>query len=187
MSLMATYYDYLCGRLGINPCEMGIESVCSLMLVCPFYAVMPDDENQIEQALYMRREYARQLSNEEKTQFYRAVGPCSVFEIVVILVEKLRYNLIGNPLANNQPALLFLELLDNLGVSWVNDRVFAENPGTCSAEIEGALEVFVNREYGPCGEDGGLFPVEKARSDMREMSLHRQMEEYLIDRFDALR
>ena len=186
MNPIGSYYNYLCDRIGIDPAECKMECVCSMLIVSPFIAVLKDDENQIEQALYMRREYARDLDPAEKSAFYRAMGPCSVFEILVEMVEKMHYNLIGNPLASSRQGALFFELLDNLELGWINDDAFGENPDACSDYIEDAVRTFVYREYDENGANGGLFPVTLLKNDVTKMSLLRQMEAYLIDRYDAL-
>lgn len=186
MSVMGEYYAQICKRLGVDPDTSGYSALCSLMLVSPFIAVLKSDENEIERALYARREYARKLSTKERTDFYEAMGPCSVLEIIASLVDKLSYNLINNPLASDDPGALFFELMDNLGLTWLNDDAFGRDAEACNGSFEDAMQTFIYREYDENGNDGGLFPVEKAASDMREMSLHRQMEEYLIDRFGAL-
>lgn len=186
MSALTSYYDYICGRLGFDPAAHRLECVCSSLLVSPFIAVLSDDENQVEQVLYMRREFVRGLSEAEKKAFYRSLGPCSVLEILVIFVEKMRYNLIGNPLASSDPGALFLELLDNLGLSWINDDAFGADPDGCNDAIEDILQTFTYRDYDADGQNGGLFPLDFPKNDVREMSLFRQMESYLIEKYDLL-
>lgn len=186
MSLISKYYDSLCRDIGVDPEAMGVESICALLMVSPFTAVLEDDENAIESALYIRREYARDMPGADKQEFYRALGPCSVFEIMHILISEMSYKLIGNPLASSDPGVLFLELIDNLDLGWVDDRAFAMDAERCSDYVEDVVSTFVNRDYDFYGQDGGLFPVNETTYDMRKKSLFAQLDTYLIDRYDAL-
>lgn len=186
MSLMTEYYNWLCERMSINPRENGIESVCSMLMVSPFVAVLKDDENLIESALYLRRTFVRGCDQEQKREFYHSLKDCSVLEIMSVLLEKMSYMLLENPLASSDQGALFFELLDNLELGWINDRSFSANPDVCSEYIEDAVSIFVNRDYDDDGQNGGMFPLENPRSDAREMGLYQQMDEYLIERYDML-
>lgn len=186
MSLMTRYYRWLCSELGVDPKESKIESVCSMMMISPFVSDMWEDQNIVESALYSRREFVRDQDPIAKREFYRAMGECSVLEVIAILIRKMSYMLLGNHLASSNQGALFFELLDNLGLSWINDDAFSRDEDGCREYIEDVMSRFVGREYEENGDDGGLFPLENPPEDMREMSLFQQLDAYLIEKYDAL-
>ena len=183
---MIKYYKWLCGELGINPKRQGVESICAMMMVSPFVAHVEEDKNIIESALYSRRNFVRNQKADVKREFYRAMGDCSVLEILVILIRDMSYKLLGNELASSNQGALFFELIDNLGLGWINDEAFSKDEHGCREYIEDILYQFVGRNYAENGDDGGLFPLDNPPDDMREMGLFRQLDAYLIEKYDAL-
>lgn len=186
MSLMTRYYHWLCDELQIDPEKSKIESVCALLMVSPFVPQLQEDENLVESALYARRNFVRSQDAAAKREFYRAMGPCSVLEILVVLVNDMSYKLLGNRLASSNQGALFFELMDNLGLGWINDDAFGRDPEACSDYVEDVLSQFVSRNYAENGEDGGLFPLDNPPDDMRKMGLYSQLDAYLIEKYDAL-
>lgn len=186
MSLMTKYYQWLCEEMEIDPENSKIESVCAMMMVTPFVAELEEDKNLVESALYSRRNFVRNRSMNDKRNFYRAMGDCSVLEIMAVIVRKMSYMLLGNALASSRQGALFFELIDNLGLGWINDDAFGSDPDSCSEYIEDVLSQFVGRNYAENGEDGGLFPLENPPDDMRKMGLFQQLDAYLIEKYDAL-
>lgn len=182
------YYDWLCARIAIpKPEEYGYGQLMAQMMMFPFEARVQEDEHRIEDALYLRRQFARSFVNfdEQKRDFYRALGPCSVLEIFVILVEKMSFELDGNRLADNTPSALFLELIDNLDLCYLTDDAFKEDPIECSEELGIILSTFVNRTYDQNG-GGSAFPLKTAKTDMAQIGLVQQMDLYLIEKYDIL-
>lgn len=186
MSLMAEYYDWLCDKIDFDPARYDMESVCAQLMISPFVANLKEDENLIESALYLRRTFIRGYDTDDKREFYKALGPCSVFEVINILLDQMSYSLLGNPLASSNQGALFLELMDNLGLGWINDKAYSNAPEECTEYIEDVVSAFVNRTYDVDGNNGSLFPLENPRSDMRDLPLYQQLDAYLIERYDAL-
>lgn len=186
MSLMSEYYNWLCDKMAFDPRDFEMESVCSQLMVSPFVATIKEDENLIESALYLRRTFIRGYGTEDKRGFYRSLGPCSVLEVICVLLEKMSYSLLGNPLASSDQGALFLELMDNLGLGWINDRAYSHSPEECTDYIEDVVSTLIGRTYDYDGENGGMFPLENPKSDVRNLGLYQQLDEYLIERYDAL-
>ena len=186
MNALCQYHDWLFDRIGVNPEDHEIECLCGLLLVLPFEAVLKEDGNIIESALYLRRTFIRDYDADEKRRFYQSMGPCSILEMLCVLLEKMSYMLIENPLASSEQGALFFELIDNLELGWINDRSFQQNPEWCNDYIEEAIQTFTYRDYDENGQNGGLFPVEHAPFDMREVGLYQQMDAYLIEKYDLL-
>lgn len=183
------YYDWLCERLRLKPISSGYEWLCAKLMTIPFKAVktVTDDNNRVSDALYLRSTFCYKFSLDARARrdFYRSLGPCSVFEIMVVMIEEMCFLMGSNALASNDPSSLFFELIDNLDLGYLNDWCYRHDPKSCDEEAEETVAVFVNREYEYDGY-GGLFPLEHADEDQRTVNLYHQMELYLIERYDIL-
>lgn len=189
MVAILDYFKWLCQKIAIpDPGEYGYKQLFSRMMVYRFKALLEEDERRIEDVLYLRRSFARTvkgLDENQRRDFYTALGPCSVFEILVILADKMSFELSGNRLADTNPAALFFELIDNLELGYLKDEAFEEDLETSVDELEGILSVFVNRDYGVNGY-GSVFPLEKPSTDVSKIGLIQQMDLYLIEKYDLL-
>ena len=190
MNAIQAYRNWLLERIAItNPAEYGYQSLFSQLMEIPFYSTLHEDSLRIDEALYLRRSFARTfengLSEKEKVEFYEALGPASVFEILAIMVEKMSYQLIGNKLADSSPFALFLELLDNSGLSYLTDRAYAEDPESSREECAETVKNILDHCYDFDG-NGGFFPVETHGFDMTSLDLKQQMELYLAEKYDIL-
>ena len=190
MNAVLAYYQWLLNRIAIpNPKQYGYQRLFAQLLATPFYSSLQEDTLRIEEALYLRRSFARTfehgLSEEEKRSYYEALGPVSVFEIMAIMVEKMSYQLAGNKLADPSPAALFLEILDNAGFCFLTDECFEDDPESAQIELASTVRIILERDYDVSG-NGGFFPLDVPVTDMRELDLKQQMELYLVEKYDIL-
>ena len=182
------YHQWLCDRIAIHePRRYGYRELFLRLMMAPFTALMTEDERRIEDVLYLRRSYARTMEwdDEQRRTFYRSLPHCSVFEIMVVMVEKMSFQLDGNMLADNHPSVLFFEILDNLELGYLNDGAFAEDPDGCLEELERVVKVLVERQYDAYG-NGSFFPVEAPPTDMSKCNIVEQMDVYLIEKYRIL-
>ena len=186
-AIVESYMRWLCDRMHFKPVQSGYEWLCEKLISSTFRVDkrVPDDVKAVSEALYLRSTFAfkNNLSAMDSRGFYRSLGPCTVLEIVAVLVEKMSFLLNANLLASNYPACLFFELMDNIGLSYLNDDCFEDEEGDEIADE--IINTFVERTYDWSGE-GGLFPLENAPEDMRYVDLLRQLDLYLIERYEIL-
>lgn len=171
-----------------NPTDYGYGHLCECLMKTPFTAVLPEDVLRAEEALYLRRQFVREaegLDNAGKRAFYMELGPVSLLEIMVVLIERMSYEMIGLPLASNDPLSLFLELCDNCGFGYLNDRAFKMDEHGFRLELDRIAHVINEREYSETGE-GGFFPLETGSESVTNLGLLQQMEEYLVERYNLL-
>lgn len=190
MDTVQAYKKWLIDRIAIpNPAEYEYHNLFDQLMTLPFYSAIHEDSLRIDEALYLRRSFARTfhngLSEKEKVEFYEALGPASVFEILAIMVEKMSYQLMGNRLADSTPFALFLELLDNSGLSYLTDRAYAEDADSCRKECAEIVTDILNHCYDFDG-NGGFFPLDTPVADMTSLDLKQQMELYLVEKYEIL-
>lgn len=183
------YYHWLCDRIALhNPQQYGYREVCARLMVAPFTAHGFDDSLRVEEALYLRRSYARTMDGvdeNKKRTFYRSLGSASFFEVMVILVEQMAFEVHGIPLIDDNPASFFLELLDNSGLGYLNDEAFEQDSEQASEEFERITKTINDKLYLPNGE-GGFFPLDNPSEDMREIGLLQQLDRYLVEKYHIL-
>jgi hypothetical protein len=99
-------------------------------------------------------------------------GPCSVLEMMTALAARCEEHIMGDPDIGNRISRWFWAMIQNLGLSSMDDEHFDEG------FTDRTLARFLAREYGSDGE-GGLFMVKNAGKDMRGIEIWYQMMMYL--------
>lgn len=100
--------------------------------------------------------------------------PCSVLEMMVALASYCEEHITGDPDVGDRTGEWFFEMLDNLGLSGMDDRHFD------AERCRDILERFLQREYEPDGR-GSLFILQDDSRDWRDMEIWYQMMEYLSE------
>lgn len=123
------------------------------------------DDNRAEDGVELRTEFkseTRYPFNEE----WERLG-CSVLEMLIAFSRKAEFN------AGETPQYWFWQFLNNLGLSDANDA--SQTP---PERIDEILYNFIWRCYDENGV-GGLFPMEFATCDQRDVEVWYQFCEYL--------
>lgn len=92
---------------------------------------------------------------------------CSFLEMLVALSRRLAFE------GDGEPHIWFWHLLDNLDLTKHNDRNFNLR------EVDEIVATVIWRTYDRNGR-GGLFPLQRARQDQRNVELWTQMNAYLL-------
>jgi len=182
------YHQWLCNRIAItDPKQYGYRQLFLRLMAVPFKSSIVEDGMRIDDALYLRRSYTRTMdwTEDERRAFYRSMGPVSFFEIMAVLADKMAYDLIGNPLADNTPASLFFEMMDNCGLCYLNDEAFEADTDGCLKEMKRITDRINDHAYNEDGS-GGFFPLDTPVTDMTTIDLRQQMELYMIEKYDIL-
>lgn len=143
----------------------------------PFKSHIDMDNNRIEDAYYMRKEY---LSDDI---FRRIDGSIikdryiSVFEVLFALSKRMENDILCDPMEEiDHSADHFWLFLRNLGVEkYSNGRIN-------EAEIRYKVEKWVNRDYEKDGT-GSIFPVKGSKIDMRKVEIWQQMSIYIMENY----
>lgn len=189
VAAVENYRQWLCDRIALHdPQAYGYHELCTRLMVTPFISQGFDDSLRVEEALYLRRSYARTMNGvdeNEKRTFYRSLGPASFLEVMVILVEQMAFEVHGIPLIDDNPASFFLELLDNCGLGYLKDEAFVQDPDQCQEEFVRITKTINDKAYLPNGE-GGFYPLEHPTEDMRTVGLLQQLDRYLVEKYHIL-
>ena len=139
-----------------------------------FVWFIPNDDNRIEDGRDLRREFldAFDILEENWEWDWMALG-CSMLEMLIALSRRLAFE------AEGEPSRWFWHMIGNLGLDHYSDS-FCDNYPYQEAVRE-TLEVVIWRTYDSSGQ-GGLFPLESADEDQREVEIWYQLNAYILER-----
>lgn len=144
-----------------------------------------NDDNRIDDARGLKERFVWTIyqapANRVIMQWIE--GPCSVFEVLVALSERMADQLDELTGSGGHPEKCFVEFLVNLRLGGFTD---GQSPNGFSAiqelRIGDICQRLVERTYDADGR-GGLFPLKKwPRKDRRDVELWYQMMDYLAEK-----
>lgn len=172
------YFNWLCEKVCINREEDSYYILAKTLHEKEFYGFVPNDENRASDGQELRKEYAREETDTSLAE--RAVldilsGPCTVFEMLIALAERINFILSSEKDSDNT-AEYFWEMIRNLKLDELSDGLYFENGGT--SRCHRVLNTLLMRTYTRKGV-GGLFPLKKCKDDQRNVEIWYQMCAYL--------
>lgn len=169
------YFDWLCDftedRYHFGDCY-------TKLLMClhdvEFRYLIPLDENRALDGIDLRWRFACDMGWQGQWRDVRDIlqGPCSVLEMMVALACRCEDTIMTNPDIGSRTSFWFWMMIDNLGLTDMDNDKFDIN------EVMYKLNIFLDREHEPNGK-GGLFYIENPRRDLREVEIWYQMCWYL--------
>lgn len=163
------YFDWLCDRVNINYGRPGktYHHVLEILHNKEFVWVVPNDDNRLEDAVDVRREFLSD-STEDPIDV-----PLSVLEVIIGLSERLAF------LDGTGKRDWAWRLMENLGLHKYTDSVAARYED----EIEDILEKLIWRLYEPDGS-GGFFPLAFPQENQTKEEIWHQMNAYLAEQLE---
>lgn len=151
----------------------------SLLLNClfdiPFRSYVEMDNNRIEDAIYMRKEYLYDDISRGIDVSIVEDRYVSVLEVLIALAKRMENDILCDPMEEiDHSADHFWLFLRNLGVERYSNGRFLE------AEVRDKCEKWVRREYKKDGT-GSIFPIRKPKNDQRKIEIWAQMHAYLME------
>ena len=138
-----------------------------------FFYTIPMDGNRAEDGTDLRYRFGYENAYEgPMIATYLDDRPCSVLEMMVALAIRCEEHIMCDPDIGNRTGQWFWNMIDNLGLSGMDDLQFDRN------YAKRVVQKFLNREYKRNGE-GGLFTVKHYRMDLRSVEIWYQMCWYL--------
>lgn len=134
-----------------------------------FFWFVPNDDNRIEDGRDLRDEFLADQDIQVEDQDWLDLG-CSMLELLIGLSRRLAFE------AEGEPRIWFWEMIDNLGLYGYNDRVAFPHEA-----VKDILDQVVWRTYRRDGF-GGLFPLQRADRDQRDVEIWYQLNAYLLER-----
>lgn len=105
------------------------------------------------------------------------VRDSSVLEVLVALAIRIDNEYLGDG-ETEHPEIIFWEMLENLGIGHMYDRILDEKI------VLYAIKIWMNRSFKSDGK-GSIFPLKHTSRDQRELEIWTQMQEYLNERYRA--
>lgn len=138
-----------------------------------FRVLIPMDENRSVDGIDLRYRfgYEKSYSNPIVANLLDD-HPCTVLEMMIALSMRCEENIMDNPDAGNRLGQWFWEMLDNLGLSDMDDYIFDID------YVRQVINRMLDRKYEPNGK-GGLFIIRNARRDLRSVEIWHQACWYL--------
>ena len=137
--------------------------------------LIPNDDNRIADGLELREEY---LEETKQRNHIILCGPCSLLEMIIALSKRMediieKYDYIS----------WFWEMIGNLEfLEFDDDYPVWRSHGYIPEEVYLGINKLLKREYNRNG-DGSLFPMNKAKRDMRKTEIWYQMNNYLVENY----
>jgi hypothetical protein len=133
-----------------------------------FFWLIPNDDNRIEDAKQLRREFLDAQGIDSVDRNWMELG-CSVLELMVGLSRRLSFE------ADGEPHYWFWQLIINLDLErYPDSRRFT------SDRIDDILDRVIWRTYDRNGH-GGFFPLKRRCKDQRNVELWYQLSAYVLE------
>ena len=134
----------------------------------PFYFLMSQDENRLEDGMSLRYRYCYAMKVDDDR--LQRCSPCSVLEMMIALAIRCE-EIMSDLRCGDRTALWFWAMIFNLGLILHNDSCF---------ERELANKIisnFLSRNYTEYG-NGGLFMISNPPEDVRNVEIWCQASWY---------
>lgn len=142
-------------------------SLARQLYITEFVWFVPNDDNRVEDGRNLRNEFLTEHPEAPVNDEW-VHAPCSMLEMLIALSRRLSFE------AEGEPRAWFWHLLRNIDLHEVNDGdPYPEE------DVTDVLNTVIFRQYRPDGH-GGLFPLEDAHADQRQVELWYQMAAYLL-------
>lgn len=172
--ISSRYFKWLCGIV----CDERYLKECSynklfaLLHSIDFEVLIGMDQNRAEYGIDLRYRFGDECGFiQPMIASFLDIVPCSVFEMMVALSIDCE-NILGDLEKNNGPSKWFWMMINNLGLSGMDDENFNEK------EAKQIIFRFLNRDYLSNGK-GGLFVIDNCKYDLRRVEIWKQMCLYL--------
>lgn len=158
--------------------------LCSLLNKVPFEPVIKLDTNRVSDAQSLLRETYIQ----SKSEWYRmdddnvmelSTCPVSFLELIISLAMRIDLDFMREINGVDNTRIYFWVLVRNLGILEFDDEHWGED---AIVSIVNRLNIVQDRKYDFNG-NGGLFPLENAEMDQRNVQIWNQLCQFVNQRF----
>lgn len=171
------YFNWLCDLVHIDQEDRSYWLLARDLYHRKFVPIVNYDENRAYDGIELRDECLQELGYPR----HHDLGEeCSVLEMMVALAQRMDFET-SDPYEDDidKTAYWFWEMIDNLGLTAFDDDSYVELEG--QIYVDAIIDALVERRYSWTG-DGGLFPLENADEDQRDVEILYQMSAYLAEK-----
>ena len=170
---MNEYYNWLIDRIDDGTAQNHKGLLPELMMK-EFYSIVDGDDNREYEGQELRETFADEFGGAVEGIH----GPCSVLEMLVALAIRIDRDIQPDLEDYDHTSEWFWLMIGNLGLlEQTDDAIDYE-------EIDHILDKWLERDYEFNGE-GGLFPLEYAEKDQRDVEIWYQMHAYLMENYEV--
>lgn len=152
-----SYLEWLLARVELDGPVSDI--LAAVLYERTFTATVPNDDNRIEDALLLRALYCEEENGRFEEDF-----PATFLEVLVALADRMEY-MLHSPDDYGHVPMYFWSMLANIGLY---------NTTIDTKYIHEKVSMVLDRTYEWNGR-GGLFPLNNATDDQREVEIWYQM------------
>ena len=180
LSIHDDYFRWLYGLVGLdNERYSKFWRLLGRLYNKEFYWTIPNDDNRLEDGLYLRTDYAEDRGYVTEDVLNVLDGPCTVLEMMVALAIRAKRDVCDDYIDDHNS--IFWDMINNLGFC---ERRFQDGyfgPKEI-VEVDEKLEIMMNRSYDKTGK-GGLFPLKNWENDQRRVEIWYQMQKYVLENY----
>lgn len=169
------YFKWLCEQVDVDTEDRSYGLLAKDLHRTTFYSLVPHDENRAMDGISLREDY---LGFINYPKYVELEGECTVLEMLVALAKRMDFETSSLDDDTNQTSHWFWVMIDNLGLTPFDDENYVRLNGM--VKVDKVLSRFLERRYLRNGF-GGLFPLERNRTDQRRTEIWYQMSEYLME------
>lgn len=170
------YFDWLCILVGVNGnySKSNYKRLVGYLHSVEFKPKLAMDSNRGADGLQLRVEF---MNEHGPWGSATNRGPCTILEFLVALAKRMSFLTYGE-VNHGQTAFYFWKMIENLGLSKVNDDKW----DTINGEffVEDAVWRINERVYQADGK-GGIFPLKHPSGDQRNVEIWYQMNAWLLE------
>lgn len=171
------YFQWLCELVRADG-EDSYILLCKRLHETPFIPKVDRDENRAMDGMQLRERYE---SRNGCFRYLEKLGPCSIFEMMIALAERMDYELSSCDDDEVKLDIYFWEMIRNLELDGFTDEKYCAY--TDDYFIGECLNRFVHRSYMRNGKYG-LFPLRCPKGDQRQVEIWLQMNAYIMENYD---
>lgn len=138
-----------------------------------FVWLIPNDDNRVEDGRDLRYEFLAEYGVEDVDLEWMGLG-CSFLEMLIGLARRLAFEAADIGDVRDW----FWILLENLNLARFNDAVYVNE--IQERTIDEVLDAVIWRTFNSDGS-GGLFPLEDAQEDQRDVEIWYQLSAFLSE------
>jgi len=153
------YFNWLCAKV-ISPYSNNYVDLMIVLHRTEFVWFIKGDRNRKEDGLELRDYFLNESGLEKDPAWFNE--PCSILEVLIAFAQRASFQ------TDNPVKAWFWIFMDNLRLNDYRQISNLDVP-----IINAILHNFVSRTYSPNGY-GGLFPLDTATDDQREMEIWYQ-------------